>query len=46
VLEVDTERTALMARLDEESKKENSDVNIVHKLTTRLEEIDADTAEA
>ena len=32
VLAVDTERTALLQRLNEESKKENSDVKIIEKL--------------
>ena len=46
VLHVDTERVQLLQRLDEETKKENSDVNIIEKLNWRLEEIDSDTAEA
>jgi len=32
VLHVDTERVQLLQRLDEETKKENSDVNIIEKL--------------
>ena len=46
VLSVDTERTALIKRLNEESKKENSDVKIIEKLQHRLEEIESETAEA
>ena len=46
VLAVDTERAALLQRLNEESKKENSDVKIIEKLQHRLEEIESETAEA
>ena len=46
VLSADTERKALIERLHEEEKKENSDVKIIDKLNKRLEEIDSDTAEA
>lgn len=46
VMSADTERTALIERLHEEEKKENSDVKIIDKLNKRLEEIDSESAEA
>ena len=46
VMSADTEWKALIERLHEEEKKENSDVIIIDKLNKRLEEIDAETAES
>ena len=46
VLSADSEWKALIDRLHEEEKKENSDVKIIDKLNKRLEEIDSESAEA
>lgn len=46
VMSADSERQALLERLHDEEKKENSDVKIIEKLNKRLEEIDSDTAES
>lgn len=46
VLFADTEWHALIERLKDEEKKENSDVKIIEKLNKWLEEIDSDTAES
>jgi len=46
VMSADTEWKALIERLHEEEKKENSDVIIIDKLNKRLEEIDSETAES
>mgnify|MGYP006951859211 FL=1 len=46
VMSADSERQALLERLHDEEKKENSDVKIIEKLNKWLEEIDSDTAES